>query len=375
MTIKYLFDTVREMFALYFKLRFFRSPGASLLSTGLSIIALTIGANFVVSANVSFSWIKFSGTAQSPQVPDCINFTGYGVGLLCVIIGTILLYRTTINAIKLTERKSVLAVQLIGLSDVVQSSIADAIPAEVVGQRKPVMIDVREQLKGGFRIQEAVEEVSRVSARLRSEVTGMAVEDYTVYAGGLAPVPLLFQFGNLLEDESLIHWMDWHRDEKKWIRTEQGTPLAAWPVPDVSHLSAGEVVLAVPVSYPITDDVLSRGFPGRQVLRWGPQERLLGRVVDEQSSQAICEVFRNLLVRLAEQGINRIHLVLAAPAALSIRLGNSYDPRNMPPLIVYQYEQANQNPYPWGVEIRVHQGMRKGILIENTCSIGNGFIT
>lgn len=365
MTIKYFIDTLREMFALYCKLRFHRSPGAALLSIGFAILALTGGANIALRLAITSSWWRLDGTIQPPQIPDWLNNSAFGVGLLMVIVGSILLYRTALNGFKRDERKRILAVQLIGLNDVVQPPMVDAIPTECVGQRRPLMIDVRELLKGGFRVAEAVDEVSRISSRLRSEITGMAVEDFTVYAGGLAPVPLLFLFGNMLEDESFIHWMDWQRDEKKWISTKHGIPCTSWASPNVSNVSACEIVLVVPVSYPITDDVLSRGFPDKHVLRWGPQQWLHGKVIDEDSISEICIAFRNLLIMLTEQGIKHIHLVLAAPSALSIRLGNSYDARNMPPLVVYQYESASQNPYPWGVQVQSHQGIKKGVLVEN----------
>lgn len=365
MNAKYLVDIVRELATHYVNLRYRRSPWVILLNTGVAVLGLVLGLTILVSIGVNLPWLTIKAKAESAQVPDWITATIIVVALLLIIAGACGLFLDFFKSHKSELRKRVLGVQLLGLTDAVQTPLIEAIPAKINGQRKAIMVDIREPLKGGHRLKEAVDEVNRIGSRLRGEVTGLAVEDFTIFAGGLAPVPILFQFGNMLDDESRIHWMDWLRDEKRWIELNEGKSISAWPEPDVTNLSPGEVVLAIPVSYPITDSVIEQAFPGTPVLRWAPQERALGAVIDEESTRAICNEFRNLLIKIFEQGISHVHLVMAAPSALSIRLGNSYDARNMLPVTVYQFEQTNQNPYPWGIRIVSSNGVKEGGVEEN----------
>jgi hypothetical protein len=365
MSTKQFTETAIDVVKLYIKLRFVRSPGAILITTGLVLVAIATGLNFAGKLGISLSWLTIELSANSPEISDLINCVIGAPGLLLIIFGAFLLWKTALNGIKVADRKRILGVQLIGLNDGIQTPLVEAIPPEFIGQRRAIMIDVREQLKGAFRIQEALDEINRVGSRLSSEVTGMAVEDYLIFGGGLAPVPLLFQFGNILDDESHLHWMDWQRDNRKWVQSSQGTSIPAWLAPDLSTTKTGEIVLAIAVSYPITGEVLARAFPEIPVLYWGPKERLLGTIIGDDSSKIICEEFRNLLIALAEKGTSRIHMVLAAPAALVMRLGSSYDARNMLPLTIYQFEQGNSNPYPWGVNIKVEHGMKKCVIEKN----------
>ena len=47
--------------------------------------------------------------------------------------------------------------------------------------------------------------------------------------------------------------------------------------------------------------------------------------------------------------VRLVHLVLAAPNSVVLRFGRAYDKRNLPQIIVHQYENAQTPPYPWGV--------------------------
>ncbi|HLP66409.1 MAG TPA: SAVED domain-containing protein, partial [Rhizobium sp.] len=49
-----------------------------------------------------------------------------------------------------------------------------------------------------------------------------------------------------------------------------------------------------------------------------------------------------------------IHLILAAQNSVAFNLGRRYDKRNLPGVIVYQYEANSEKKYPWGVRMPVH---------------------
>ena len=49
-----------------------------------------------------------------------------------------------------------------------------------------------------------------------------------------------------------------------------------------------------------------------------------------------------------------VHLFLAAPNSVVFRFGRSYDGRNMPSVIVHQYERSDPARFPWGVRMPYH---------------------
>lgn len=49
----------------------------------------------------------------------------------------------------------------------------------------------------------------------------------------------------------------------------------------------------------------------------------------------------------------RVHLVLAAPNSVIFTFGRRYDKRNLPEIIVYQYQRGEPIAYPWGVSMPV----------------------
>ena len=51
--------------------------------------------------------------------------------------------------------------------------------------------------------------------------------------------------------------------------------------------------------------------------------------------------------------MKEVHLIFAGPSSLVARFGSHYDKRNLPSVIVYQYEQQAEPPFPWGIRMPV----------------------
>lgn len=68
--------------------------------------------------------------------------------------------------------------------------------------------------------------------------------------------------------------------------------------------------------------------------------------------------------------MTRIHLILASPASLAIRLGMAYDPRLMPELLVYQYERTDPVPYPWALRMPNHGEACASVITITTPAAG-----
>jgi hypothetical protein len=67
---------------------------------------------------------------------------------------------------------------------------------------------------------------------------------------------------------------------------------------------------------------------------------------------------------LEGKGVKVIHLILAAQNSVAFNLGRRYDKRNLPHLIVYQFERGAEKKYPWGVRMPV-SGQRAADVVTN----------
>jgi hypothetical protein len=109
-----------------------------------------------------------------------------------------------------------------------------------------------------------------------------------------------------------------------------------------------EVVLALGFSYPINDADLETTFSLPTV-----RLTLEGMSSDGHWSQRkqnrLAQDFLEIAKRLSEKGVERIHLVLAAPNSVVFTFGRRYDKRNLPQIVVYQYQRGANPAYPWGV--------------------------
>ena len=99
-------------------------------------------------------------------------------------------------------------------------------------------------------------------------------------------------------------------------------------------------VLAVRCTVPALPVVELRLEPGGSETHWSAAKQ-----------QVLGKEFLQTVIRLRDLGVKRLHLFLAAPNSVVFRFGRLYDRRNLPEVIVYQYEQCQKPPYPWGVRM------------------------
>jgi hypothetical protein len=83
----------------------------------------------------------------------------------------------------------------------------------------------------------------------------------------------------------------------------------------------------------------------------------------EEKQQALARTFRDTASALSNAGLRKLHVFIAAQNSVTFRLGRSYDKRNLPPAVVYQYERSSAPPYPWGVLMPVH-GIDKAQIVR-----------
>lgn len=341
-----IINRILDIAELYFR----KSPAGLLITSG--VFLMTAGPNLALKINFA---VHNSESGYLEGQLATTNSEGWIDGS-CIFMGAVL----TIIGIWFSwslfqdqRRKRVIAIELRGLTQSVDTPLEAGIPRRVLGIREPLLIDVRNQIDGtDIQRQSAIDTVNFLPQRLKLAKDGRDRSDLTVYAGGLAPVPVLFLAGTLLASESSINWLDWDRKELRWISPTDGVDVGALAPVDFSSVSGEEIILAISLSYPIDKNELTVSFPNPPIVEMKLETTYPGRVFSETSIQNIMQQFMKTVAMLQGMGIRKIHLALAAPSVLTMRLGSCYAPRNMPEMIVYQYQRAqNENPYPWGIKM------------------------
>jgi hypothetical protein len=344
------------------ELLFRRSPAGTLMTSG--VFLMTAGPNLAITLSFAVQ------TSEQEYLKGQLATTDneWWITASCMIIGTLLIVVGLWFSWLLFQdqrRKRVIAIELRGLTQSVDTTLESAIPRRVLGARHALLIDVRNQIDGTkTQRQAAIDLVNLLPQQLKFAKDGRDRNDLAVYAGGLAPVPVLFLAGTLLASESAINWMDWDRKELRWTSPNDGVDVGELAPVDFSSVNGDEIVCAMSISYPIDKNELAISFPNLPIVELKLGGAYPGRVISEASIQNIMQQFMQTIAAMQGMGIRKIHLALAAPSVLTMRLGSCYAPRNMPVMIVYQYQRAQtENPYPWGIEMP-NSDRFSGLLIE-----------
>ena len=165
-------------------------------------------------------------------------------------------------------------------------------------------------------------------------------------------MPFSFLTGYLLDDESEIEIYDWDRDIANWRQIQEGPTGKSFISEFIDPIEAvEEVVVAVSVSYPVDSSAINREFSGiPKIYLTLPNLNRNNHWAKDQVAH-ISGVFFETIKSLLKHQVKVVHLILACQNSVAFRLGQIYDKRNLPELIVYQYERSETNKYPWGVFI------------------------
>jgi len=330
-----------------------RTVGLRLVAIGGALLAAPFSLDWLGQLDLfdGKHWLTVKAATGS-SLPQWMAPTAYAVGGFLVATGLVLLYVDH----KRTSRKVAVVIELRGLHSSPDTPAKDA-DLRLPGQRLWLLVDFRpkseaELVDPAF----ALQKVTSLKSLLQTHAGGRDPSDVAVAVGGLAAVPALFLAGLLLDDESQMTLFDWHRDSRRW-RLIDGPDDGKRMMPaDYSQLPTGatEAVLAVSLSYMVNLPALKATFPSLGVVELQAEEVVADRYWSSQKQEAVVSSFRAVAQEILHRGVNRIHLVLAAPASLSIRLGMTYDRRLLPELLVYQFERSTTPPYPWAFAMPTH---------------------
>ncbi len=252
------------------------------------------------------------------------------------------------------RHRRVIVVELRGLRDTRGSSLVDAVPRQLRGRRDSLLVDLTQ---GGDGVigdpARAMARLGSLPVELANREGGTDRRDFAVAFGGLAPVPFTFLAGMLIDDEGEVFVMDWDRYAERWRGLggmDDGQRFEQMGLEDIAS-GVEEVVLAVSVSYRVELDGIRKKLPGLPIVRLELPEGSADGHWAATKQEALAQTFLATAIGIANRGVRHVHLFLAAPSSLVFRFGRVYDRRNLPKVILYQYQRDEDPLFPWGVRM------------------------
>ncbi|CAB3906216.1 SAVED domain-containing protein [Achromobacter mucicolens] len=330
-----------------------RGIARTLIAAGISLIVVAMGVNWVGK-------LLYKDEARSLDVsvsttdafPSWVSWSLLVLGLLLLLAGVVFAGWDAWRDAKASQRCRVVVVEVRGLHSSPDSPLENA-KISAPGVRQTALIDFRPVSEQELVNPEAaLERILALKPTITALSQGANRSDISIVVGGLAPVPTLVLIGAILDDESQLTVFDWDRSIDDWRETNQvddGVRLRTLNAPTIGP-DVSEAVLAVSASYEIRVEDLDAKFPSvpRLVLS-SPHPVTADRFWSLEKQAAYVATIRDAMQQLTAAGVKRIHMVLAAPSSLSLRIGRAYDRRLSAELVVYQYERRLAPPYPWGI--------------------------
>lgn len=359
-----------------------RSPGPLLLAGGLTVLGLALGGWKVAAAygdattGASFLFATGEGT------PTILTYAGFLIATVLIAISVFLLIRDANTALaekradaEAKQRRRVVVVEQRGLLARIDSPLVDAVPETLGGRRDTLPLDQTAAVRDGVADRGVLIEYARHLRRdIRQRLGDVAPSDVSIVYGGVAPIPMTFLVGAILDDEGAVMVMDWDRVPARWRvldGQDDGDRFLIQGLEDVQAM-VPEVFLAVSASYLVDEDAIRSLAEGAPLVRLTASNPVPNTHWSEAKQTAMAEQFLTVMGRLTSLGVGRVHLFLAGANSFVFNLGRTYDGRNMPELVVYQYEKSSPVRYPWGIRLPRHGEPEPGLAINDHGLTGAG---
>ncbi|MAM09699.1 MAG: 2-methylthioadenine synthetase [Rhizobiaceae bacterium] len=291
------------------------------------------------------------------------------IALALIAVGLLLAVWRFVNDTKSRSKRRSLVIEARGLRDDDGVSLAEAVAKDHDGVVTPIILDLRNRLDG--RVIEPENAIADITAIHRSVLQHRKDGDRAnikIVYGGLTSVPYTFLTGVLLDDESEILIYDWDRTQEAWRKIDGDDDGVNFKGSGLESLAGAEVVVALAYSYPVTDDDLATTF-NLPIVRLTLEEMSSDAHWSQKKQHRLAQEFFETAKRLSANGVKRIHLVLAAPNSVVFTFGRRYDKRNLPEVVVYQYQRGEVPAYPWGVLMPVAGIERPRILYSEAVDL------
>lgn len=328
-----------------------RSTGLTLIKISIPVLLALLGTSWAMKIIIPTSSGPFQFSLDMDQgTPAYLVVVGLILTVLMFVMGFVLLI---IEERRLGKKRAV-AIELRGLRDTTGDPLKDKIPRNISGRREQILVNIRRSDGRILDPEDALQQVVHLPTSISNFESGADRTDIAFVAGGLAPVPFSFLMGVQLDDEGSVTLMDWDRNGDYWRSLDgqdDGDRFAVSGMDQVGQ--AEEIVLSVSISYPTNTHGIIQTFTGQPIVSMSLSNLATNGHWSEAKQAALAQEFFNMMRTLCGTNVKHVNLVLAAPNSLVIRFGRIYDKRNLPPLTVWQYENGQIPPYPWGVRMPV----------------------
>lgn len=336
-----------------------RNVGLKLVAGGVAILAAAAAGGFAFD----LAYVDpGSGTSLSFKsgegAPAIIISATVVVSVMLICVGALVAIYDLIVTRRRDARKKNVIVELRGLHSGPSSPPTPAaigLPPVAV---QNVPIDFRPQAEGKLVDPEvALQKLDALRPTIAAAIAGRDEADVTVAIGGLAATPVLFLAGMLIDDEAHVVLYDWDREHRAWRGLDGMDDGKRALAVDYSTLPTGakRAVLALSLSYAVDEDALKRRFSAdAAIVHMRIEDPLVNQFWSMTKQEAIAKSFIETVQQLLHRGVQRLDLIIAAPASLSIRLGMAYDRRLLPDVTVHQYERSTASGYPWSLKMPTH---------------------
>lgn len=322
-----------------------------LLKSAFSVLILVFGAPpllaEVLRLLLGFVPDHFTLARQTLNAFDGLILA---ICLLAILFALCLIFFRERGELKLRSKKRVHVIEARGLRDDDGVPLTQHISKDLEGQRIEILLDLRNRLDGKvINPESAVEEISAAHRSVRQHRNSVDRDQLVTVYGGLTSVPYTFLTGVLLDDEGDIVTYDWDRTTESWRALDMMDDGLAFVVSGAASLAGeSEIVVALTFSYPIDDDDLETTFsyPGVRLALDGISSDAHW---SKEKQNRLAQQFFETMKQLSALKVKRVHLVMAAPNSVVFNFGRRYDKRNLPEIVVYQYERAAEIKYPWGI--------------------------
>lgn len=334
-----------------------------LLGAGFLCLATAgAGSGWTVETTILGRQVKFS---PFPQMPEILSGILVIVGSIAILAGILIGVWRYFHDRADRDNKCVLVIEQRGLRDTTDTPLAGAVPGSIKGRRQPLIIDIRDRIKDGVVTdpETALERVTGLPRLIEPYRNGKDPSDIVVAYGGLSPVPFTFLAGVLLDDESQIVTLDWDRVSEAWRQLNADDDGDSFVVTGVEQIPPGttEVAVAVSVSYLVDPGAISKSLSSLPIVELKLPRRSPDNHWSETKQQRLAMEFLTTIVRLADSGVATIHLFLAAQNSVVFRFGRIYDKRNLPRVLVYQYQKGREVEHPWSIDMPVQDVVKATI--------------
>ena len=347
-----------------------RSVARYAIGAGVVCLTLACGSGWVLDVSIPYSGGQFDISFDTAGgTPTLLVYALFVLGAVLILGGSISAICCYIREQRFLSRAKVVVVEARGLRNASGTPLIDAIPPSLKGHREHVLVDIRQGIKDGEIVdpEAALTELTSLPTDLKRREKGIDRRDLTLVYGGLAPVPFTFLTGVLVDDECTFLVLDWDRHAETWRELDSTDDGRRFKCSGVNTVPVGtrEVALAVSVSYSVSAADVHAKVGDIPLVSLDLENGSPDSHWSEDKQRHLGAQFLSTIIGLGNRRVARIHLFLAAPNSVSFRFGRLYDKRNLPEVVVYQYQRGATPPYPWGISMPV-SGADRPIITATT---------